>query len=86
MTLWKAGPVELKFFNRVQPGDTHNIQTHTVDLTLLMEAQRRRQELAARGAFPDLLHPGLVTPPASKEKDGTPPPKGDEMPGSPVEH
>ena len=54
MTLRKAGPVELKFFNRVQPGDTHNIQTHTVDLMLLMEAQRRRQELAARGAFPDL--------------------------------
>lgn len=36
MTLREQGHVELKFFRHVAPEDTHNIQTHTVDLQALV--------------------------------------------------
>jgi len=35
-TLNDAGPVDLKFFNRVSASETHNIQTHVVNVSLLV--------------------------------------------------
>ena len=36
MTLRDVGPAELKFFSQVPTEDTHAIQTHSVDLNLLV--------------------------------------------------
>lgn len=36
LTVQEAGPVELKFFPTVHIDDSHNIQTHAVDLELLV--------------------------------------------------
>lgn len=36
ITLREAGPVELKFFPMVHIDDSHNVQTHAVDLDLLV--------------------------------------------------
>ena len=36
MTLREVGQAELKFFSHVTHDDTHNIQTHDVDLNLLV--------------------------------------------------
>lgn len=36
MALREAGAVELKFFSGVSSENTHNIQTHSVDLPLLV--------------------------------------------------
>ena len=36
MTLREVGSVELKFYTQVSNDDTHNIQTHEVDLNLLV--------------------------------------------------
>lgn len=35
-TLREVGPMELKFFSQVSQDDVHNIQTHAVDLDLLV--------------------------------------------------
>ena len=35
-TLREAGSVEVKFFSQIPPDTTHNIQTHVVDLSLLV--------------------------------------------------
>ena len=45
MTLREAGQVELKFFQGVASADTHNIQTHTVDLQLLVSVLFMKSEL-----------------------------------------
>jgi cyclin E len=68
MTLREAGPVELKFFSSVAHEDTHNIQTHAVDLSLLEKAQDRQSQVATSSrASPDCTKdiPGIITPPAS---------------------
>ncbi len=39
MTLREVGSAELKFFSHVNHEDTHNIQTHDVDLNLLVSLQ-----------------------------------------------
>ena len=36
MTLRDVGPAELKFFSQIPTEDTHAIQTHSVDLNLLV--------------------------------------------------
>ena len=36
MTLRDVGPAELKFFSQIATEDTHAIQTHSVDLNLLV--------------------------------------------------
>lgn len=71
MTLREVGPVELKFYSQVSRDDTHNIQTHAVDLTLLENAQARIQQITQSSrSSPDLKeYPGLVTPPQSKGKN-----------------
>ena len=38
MTLREVGPVELKFFKEISHEYTHNIQTHAVDLPLLVSS------------------------------------------------
>jgi len=73
-TLREAGTVELKFFTQVPADATHNIQTHTVDLSLLEKAQARQTQLAnSARSSPELLqreYPGLVTPPQSTKGKG----------------
>lgn len=39
MALRELGPVELKFFSQVAAENTHNIQTHVVDLGLLVSGR-----------------------------------------------
>lgn len=36
MTLRDDGPVKVKFLSQVSENDVHNIQTHSVDLSLLV--------------------------------------------------
>jgi cyclin E len=36
LTLREAGPVEIKTFSQIPIEDTHNIQTHNIDLSILV--------------------------------------------------
>ena len=36
VTLRELGPMEVKFFSNIPSEDSHNIQTHVVDLNLLV--------------------------------------------------
>ncbi|CAE1302826.1 CCNE [Acanthosepion pharaonis] len=69
LTVQEAGPVELKFFPTVHIDDSHNIQTHAVDLELLEKAHTRRELEAAKC---DNIQTGaemnLLTPPLSDKK------------------
>lgn len=37
ITIREAGSTELKFFPTIPPEDAHNIQTHAVDVTMLVK-------------------------------------------------
>merc|ERR1712071_167921 len=66
LTLRESGPVEVKTFSQIPIEDTHNIQTHNIDLSLLEGAQSRISESIASPPSPAL--PGMLTPPQSKNK------------------
>jgi len=66
LTLREAGPVEVKTFSQIPIEDTHNIQTHNIDLSLLEAAQSRISESTLSPPSPAL--PGMLTPPQSKNK------------------
>ena len=36
ITLREVGPIDFKFFREISKDNTHNIQTHSVDLQLLV--------------------------------------------------
>ena len=38
VTIRELGPMEVKFFSNIPSEDSHNIQTHVVDLNLLVSA------------------------------------------------
>ncbi len=40
LTLREAGPVEVKTFPQIPLEDTHNIQSHNVDLTVFVSDDR----------------------------------------------
>ncbi|GAB1598194.1 G1/S-specific cyclin-E-like isoform X1 [Argonauta hians] len=71
LTVQEADTVELKFFPMVHIDDSHNIQTHTVDLDLLEKAHLKQSELVAtndydRQSCPEAI---LLTPPQSDKKE-----------------
>lgn len=75
-TLREAGAIDLKFFQHIQREDLHNIQTHTVDMTLLEKAQQRQTHMTTSlRASPDITQeiPGIITPPQSTKGKGKPP-------------
>ncbi|XP_046637607.1 G1/S-specific cyclin-E1-like [Daphnia pulicaria] len=71
LTLREAGPVEIKTFSQIPIEDTHNIQTHNIDLSILEAAQSRLTESAASPPSPALGPLGMLTPPQSKNKGRT---------------
>ena len=38
VTIRELGPMEVKFFSNIPSEDSHNIQTHVVDLNLLVSS------------------------------------------------
>lgn len=69
LTVQEAGPVELKFFPTVHIDDSHNIQTHAVDLELLEKAHTRRELEAAKcNNIQTGAEMNLLTPPLSDKK------------------
>lgn len=66
LTLREAGPIEVKTFSQIPLEDTHNIQTHNVDLSILESAMARLAESNISPPSPAL--PGMLTPPPSKNK------------------
>lgn len=71
LTLREAGPVEIKTFPQISLEDTHNIQTHNVDLSILEAAQSRLTESGASPPSPASVPLGMLTPPQSKNKGRT---------------
>ncbi|XP_041375900.1 G1/S-specific cyclin-E-like isoform X2 [Gigantopelta aegis] len=71
ITIRETGPIEVKFFPTVPSEDSHNIQTHCVDLQLLEKAQNRQEEVMnASRRSPDITAQviTMLTPPCSDEK------------------
>lgn len=71
LTLREAGPVEVKTFPQIPLEDTHNIQSHNVDLTVFEAAQSRLAESSVLVPPPSPALPGMLTPPQSKNKGRT---------------
>jgi len=69
LTLKEMGPVEVKTFPQIPLEDSHNIQSHNVDLSTFETAQSRMAESATSPLSPAL--PGMLTPPQSKNKGRT---------------
>jgi len=69
LTLREMGPVEVKTFPQIPLDDTHNIQSHNVDLSIFETAQNRMTEASYSPPSPAL--PGMLTPPHSKNKGRT---------------
>ncbi|XP_067002415.2 G1/S-specific cyclin-E [Anabrus simplex] len=58
----------LKTVPRIVVDDSHNIQTHSVDMKLLEKAQERLELQANTASSPVSPTPGLLTPPSSHKK------------------
>ncbi|XP_029635699.1 G1/S-specific cyclin-E isoform X1 [Octopus sinensis] len=71
ITLREAGPVELKFFPMVHIDDSHNVQTHAVDLDLLEKAHLKEAELKSTMQYDteSCSEAVLLTPPQSDKKE-----------------
>ncbi|KAK3607390.1 hypothetical protein CHS0354_022552 [Potamilus streckersoni] len=70
-TVRELGPLMVKFFSNVPSEDSHNIQTHAVDLNLLEKAQSMHVDFHfADRSSPDLKSQVLtqLTPPQSDKK------------------